>query len=412
MTITRYSFGWFGAVMLAALTAINCIGWSAINVLFAGDFIRIVSDETFPAWGGIVIVSFVTIVVSVYGYRYIHLYEKWLLLPTLFAFATVFFNQCRNFYLMPNADWNTPGEVLGSHVVSFISTIFSGSCGWISYAADFTAAMPVETPPWKVFWLTTMGVLLSIGTMNTMGVLLVSALYSQYGEIALTASGGLFGLSVANLGVFGKFILILLALAVIGNNIPNDYSVSLCLQVWGHVPEKVPRAVYSIIFGIVYTLVACVAKGIDTTLNPILIIITYYVAPYSCVMLLEHFVFRRGVYNPMIWNQPGLLPIGWAAIASFLIGCVGPVLGFGAWPDWWVGPIADLVNKPYGVDIGFELAYGITLISYLILRPIELRLSKHRGMGPESQFESIKVLQSVIPVEYVSSGIDAKAVFQ
>ena len=43
------------------------------------------------------------------------------------------------------------------------------------------------------------------------------------------------------------------------------------------------------------------------------------------------------------------------------------------------GPIGGLVNKPYGMDVGFELAIVFAGIAFLILRRIEINNSK-RGM--------------------------------
>ena len=64
------------------------------------------------------------------------------------------------------------------------------------------------------------------------------------------------------------------------------------------------------------------------------------------------------------------LPIGWAAIISALVGLVGVLLG--AAQVYYVGPIANLFNPPYGMDIGFELGLIFAGISYLFLRRIEL----------------------------------------
>jgi hypothetical protein len=44
-----------------------------------------------------------------------------------------------------------------------------------------------------------------------------------------------------------------------------------------------------------------------------------------------------------------------------------------------VGPIGGLINQPYGMDVGFELAIVFAGISYLILRRIEIN-SSNRGM--------------------------------
>jgi purine-cytosine permease-like protein len=97
---------------------------------------------------------------------------------------------------------------------------------------------------------------------------------------------------------------------------------------------------------------------------------------------LEHFVFRRGKYNVDDWNTPGKLPIGWAAIVSMAIGLVGVVLGaaqvvtISGTDHPVVGPIANLVNPPFGMDVGFELGLVLAGIAYLILRRVELNISK------------------------------------
>ena len=46
------------------------------------------------------------------------------------------------------------------------------------------------------------------------------------------------------LGGFGKFCLVILALSIIGNNIPNIYSVALTLQVLGRWTQRVPRFIW------------------------------------------------------------------------------------------------------------------------------------------------------------------------
>jgi len=54
-------------------------------------------------------------------------------------------------------------------------------------------------------------------------------------------------------------------------------------------------------------------------------------------------------------------------------GLVGVLLG--AAQFYYVGPIAKLVNPPFGMDVGFELGLVFAGIAYLILRRIELNTS-------------------------------------
>ncbi len=57
-----------------------------------------------------------------------------------------------------------------------------------------------------------------------------------------------------------------------------------------------------------------------------------------------------------------------------VFGLVGVLLG--AAQVYYVGPIAKLVNPPYGMDVGFELGVVLAGIAYLILRRIELNVNK------------------------------------
>ena len=56
-----------------------------------------------------------------------------------------------------------------------------------------------------------------------------------------------------------------------------------------------------------------------------------------------------------------------------VVGLVGVVLG--AAQVYYVGPLANLVNPPYGMDVGFELGVVFAGVSYFILRRIELNSS-------------------------------------
>src|SRR6266699_1444753 len=101
--------------------------------------------------------------------------------------------------------------------------------------------------------------------------------------------------------------------------------------------------------------------------------ITYLLGPWGIILIEEHFIFRRGQYNVEDWNTPQKLPVGWAALVSMAFGLLGVYLG--AAQVRFVGPIANLFNPPYGMDIGFELGLVFAGIAYFFLRRMELALS-------------------------------------
>ena len=126
---------------------------------------------------------------------------------------------------------------------------------------------------------------------------------------------------------------------------------------------------YSIVGGVIYTS-ACIILGnnVSNTLENFLLLITYWLGPWSVIMLVEHFIFRHGTYNLEDWDNRKKLPFGWAAMAAFLIGLIGVWLGMDQ--TNYVGPLANL----WGMDLGFELGVLFSFISYMILRPMELGL--------------------------------------
>lgn len=101
----------------------------------------------------------------------------------------------------------------------------------------------------------------------------------------------------------------------------------------------------------------------------------YWLAIYEGVAVTDHFLFKRSIsnYDPKIYASPRLLPPGVAAIAAFLFGVLGAVLGMSQ--PWFVGPIARIIGEPpFGADVGFELSFGFTAVTYMLFRTIELRM--------------------------------------
>ena len=143
------------------------------------------------------------------------------------------------------------------------------------------------------------------------------------------------------------------------------------MQVLGRTFQRLNRAVWTLIGAVLYVLIAVpAAANFNETLTNFLLLIAYWIGPWSIILILEHFVFRRGRYNADDWNSPSKLPIGWAALVSLVIGLGGVLLG--AAQLYYVGPIARLFNPPYGMDIGFELGLVFAGISYFFLRRVEL----------------------------------------
>src|SRR5438093_11627740 len=140
-----------------------------------------------------------------------------------------------------------------------------------------------------------------------MGIAFVSY-WSWAGKFANGLVGDLLAAVVSPLGGFGTLILVLLALSVIANNIPNDYSLGLSVQVFGRPFQRVKRYVWTLIGAVLYVLIALPASAnFAHTLTDYLLIIASWLAPWSIILVEEHFVFRHGQYNVDDWNNPSRL---------------------------------------------------------------------------------------------------------
>src|SRR5579863_3668082 len=373
MTLTRFAFGWVGGIIMAAFNVGACIAWSAVNVIVGGQLAVSLSNGAIPLWAGVIVIAILTTMVSLYGYRYVHYYERWAWVPMAIMFLIMMIVGAPHFAITA-----TPAFGL-SEVASFITfggAVYGFATGWSSYAADYNVNQPENTSPSRVFWLTFLGVFIPCVLLETLGMAFTTGIanvaswkagFGTSGDV-----GGLLSAVVSPLGGFGKFLLVLLALSIIANNIPNDYSLGLSVQVFGKAFQKVKRYIWTLIGAVIYIAIAIIGSAnFSATLSSFLLDVAYWLGAYAIILVLEHFVFRRGQYNVDDWNTPSKLPLGWAAIVALAAGLVGGLLG--ADQLNFQGFITRHINQPNGIDLGFEMAIVLAALVYLILRPIEKR---------------------------------------
>lgn len=350
MTISRFSFGWLGARLMAAFNVAACLGWSAVNAIVGGQLLAAVTGG--PVWQAIVGLALLTTPICVYGYRYVHAYERVAWLPmaglfTLLAWAT------RSEMSMVSGPPNLPG------MLSFGGAVFGFSAGWSSFAADYNVNQREDAPSWAIFGLTCLGVWVPCVLMQTLGLAL-----STISPLRGLVGGELLAGAMVGLGEAGPPVLLLLALSVVATNIPNDYSLGLSLQLLGGRFAALPRHWWTLLGAVVYVALAITAAAhFAEALTDFLLIIGYWLGPWATIVTLEH-VLRRGVYNVEDWNNPYRLPPSGPALLAMGMGLVGVALG--ASQALYVGPVARWLGK---ADVGFELAIALAAATYLLVRP-------------------------------------------
>src|SRR5207248_1117132 len=126
MTISRFSFGWVGAIIMALFNVAACIGWSAVNVIVGGQLVVALSNGIIPLWVGILAIAILTTIVSIYGYRYVHRYERYAWIPMAIMFAIMLIIAAPHFSIVASSNTSTAAEIAA--LLSFGGAIYGFAC--------------------------------------------------------------------------------------------------------------------------------------------------------------------------------------------------------------------------------------------------------------------------------------------
>ncbi|KKZ61136.1 hypothetical protein EMCG_04237 [[Emmonsia] crescens] len=372
MVLSRFYFGYYGVKLAALLNFFACLGWSAVNVIVGAQLIQAVNNDV-PSWAAIIIIGSVTFIVSVFGYKVVHIYESFCWIPAFIVFMVVLgiFVHSGDFENLP---LKTSTSETAS-VLSFASAVFGFSTAWATISADYCVYQPITVSRKKIFFTVFCGLFPALIFTQALGLAIATATVNNPAYAAAYNDNHVGGLLAhvlfPRLGSFGKFCLVILALSIIGNNCPNMYSLGFCLQILHSQTQRVPRYVWSFAGTLLYIGVAIPGFfHFEVVLESFMLIIGYWSAVYEGIALGEHIMFRRGTspYNVEDYDTPSRLPPSFAAVGAFCCGVMGVVVGMSQ--RWFVGPIAKRIDAS-GADIGFELAFGFTLVSFIIFRTME-----------------------------------------
>ena len=212
-----------------------------------------------------------------------------------------------------------------------------------------------------MFFLTFWGLFIPIVFVECLGASLVTITDPAYvAAFDDSNTGALVAQVLSPWGGFGKFILVVLALSVVANNIPNTYSAGLSMQALGKPFALVPRFFWTTLAFVAYTVAGVAGREhFSVILSNFLAILSYWTAFFIVIVAEEHFIFRRksgilGGYNLNDYDAINKLPIGLAGIFAGCCGVVGAVLGMAE--IWYVGPIGAMLGQ-FGGDLGFEVGH-------------------------------------------------------
>ncbi|KAF2806963.1 purine-cytosine permease FCY2 [Mytilinidion resinicola] len=372
-TFSRYSFGYWGNLLVVVFSIVSTTGWNAINSISGASCLYALSDGKVPTWAGVIIICTTVWLICALGITWIHRLDAFLWIPPTIVWCVAAGTGAKNFH---GAAIKSPTGANGAaSALSFMAVVFSFAVSWVNCAADYNVRMPVNTPRSKIFFATYAGILIPTVLVQTLGAALYSGteLNKSWKLAYLDAGvGGPLQKALEPAGGFGKFLMVLAALSAIPNNIPNNYSFAMHAQNFGPWAVRIPRIILVTFGFIAAIIVGCfAAKYFHDTLQTFLSIIGYWTIIHIVVVAEEHLIFRANRwsrYDFDAWDKPALLPFGWGAIAAFCFGFLGAAMGMKV--AWYDAPIAGLIGKK-GANIGHELTAAFSGLAFPVFRWLE-----------------------------------------
>ncbi|TFK32555.1 cytosine-purine permease [Crucibulum laeve] len=379
--ITRFSSGYVGGTIYSILNILTQLGWAVTAVILGGQTLASINPGTLPLIVGIIIVAVGSLVPCFIGYDMVHKVERYVWIPLgIIMLFLLGLGAKAGYEIKDQIPLEDTGRSVSADVMSFGGIVFSSFAGWAPLAADYNCRMPVTTSSTKVFVLTFIGLYIPICFLQILGALLMTITDPAYTSAFENGStGGLISQVLSPWKGGGKFLLVLLAMSVIANNILNTYSAGLSMQSLGRPFAMIPRFFWTFIGFVVYTVAGIAGREhFSEILSNFLSILGYWTAWFVVVVAEEHFIFRRkngrlGGYNLDDWDSPSKLPIGIAGILAGCFGVAGAVVGMAQ--VWYTGPIGRMAGGAFGTDLGFELAGAFAAVTYPVLRWVEIKFT-------------------------------------
>ncbi|KAH8676223.1 permease for cytosine/purines, uracil, thiamine, allantoin-domain-containing protein [Xylariales sp. PMI_506] len=371
LVIARYSMGYWPSKLCVLLNLVIELGYGLVDCLVSGLILSAVNGAGLTVIVGIIITAIITWIVATFGIKWFHYFERYVWIPTvliLFIFIGVAGPKF-------NTDFASSGTgaVLIGNRISYVFLCASGPLGWTPAAADFYSYYPAKTNRWMVLAMTAGGITTGKLLIEFLGIGLASGIASNADWAAAfdISTGALITEAFAPLGGFGKFCATILALCVTANNIPGIYAAALNWQMFGRRFAAIPRPIWSTVTVLIFTVCAIAGRQyLYSIFLNFLSLIGYWTIIWIAITLEEEYIFRRkSGYDWERWNDKSYLPVGYAALLTFLIGWAGAIVGM--YETYYTGPIAAMIGA--GADIGLPVSMSWAAIVYPPLRYLEIK---------------------------------------
>ncbi|KAJ7636859.1 cytosine-purine permease [Roridomyces roridus] len=370
MVQARFSWGYYGAILPSIFNVASMMGYLILGVMVGGQLLAGASGHL-SSTDGIVILTMLSFVVTFCGYKFIHWFACLAWIPSLLGMFVMLGVGGKHLHPSNYAMDDTPPATAAA-VLSFAATVGAANLAWCTMTPDYGVYHDARSSP-MIFARTYFGLFIPSLMTHLLGAAFASAASSVPAWAAAyeggNNTGGLVAAILEPVHGFGKFLLVTMALSIVGACGPIMYSFGMSLMNVHPVFAKIPRYIFAMVATAIGIPLAIYAeRNFYSSLVTFLDIIGYWTGSFSAIILMEHVVFRRlefTRYKVEEWNNPRKLPPGLAAVLAFALSfaLIVPCMD----QSFFVGPLA---KKGTG-DLGIMVGFALTCITYTALRAVE-----------------------------------------
>ncbi|MGU7782146.1 purine-cytosine permease family protein [Burkholderia sp. PU8-34] len=373
MIQSRAQFGYRGVVLVLLATLFVFAGFNIVNLVLMMQGLR-----TLYNWDPMQVALAVTVpatVLAILGHDWMHRTFKWSLYLSLPLYGIVTLAVLMGWIQdAPAATGGAPAAPLGFNWTGFIAQFAAAASYNIAYApyvSDYSRYLPKNTSSSKLITAVFVGASLSGAWMIAVGGWLGAHLHATDVLVALNSVGA--GIA-PKLGAVVVAITILAFLPVIAMKI---YSAKLTAITSVDSFRKVEPTAKARIIAIIFVVLLQfgVAMRIYTSgsglsvLNIYLVVMLYFLVPWTAVNLTDYFFVRKGRYAvPHFFRPNGNIYGRWGVrgLLSYLIGFVAMIPFFCVFDgdrEVYVGPLARAMGS---VDLAWLVGLFVSALVYYV----------------------------------------------
>lgn len=366
MIQSRAQFGYRGVIVPLLGTLISLLGYNVVATV-------LVSSGVGALWGigrtgAAVTVTLCAAVLAIWGYDWLHRAFKmlfWISLP-LFTLLTLGILLGR-----AGAHDATPAGMAGHFSwAAFITQLASAASFNVTaapYVSDYSRYLPRNTSRVLIIANVFAGASLSAIWLIILGAWLATRLGSDDALLALDKAGNALAPHLGSVLAAGSIAALV---ATVGM---NAYSAMLTFVTTADSfhplrPTRMLRVTVIITLAVLWVSVSVGFGGNAISyVNGMLVLMLYFLMPWTAVNLIDYFVLQRGRYSiPDLFRPDGVYGAwGIRGLMAYAVGFAASIPFFVV-PSLYTGPIASRMG---GVDVGWLIGALVSAMTYLLSNP-------------------------------------------